>query len=374
MKSKQYPSENFITELKSVYNKITFESTKKGRSKHPLYQQWIEEIIKFHDFVFPNLANKPISQKVSGIFKELNRLYDKDEMTCQCCGVYRRHDLKLHIKNHGMKLSEYKDKFGEKSTMSAPLRMKYADRISGEKNPAYQHGGKFSSLSKNFVRYSELSEEEKQNKINVTSCNISRALKESINLTNKKEYYTSRGYTEKEAEVLLKDRQSTFSLEKLILKYGKEEGERRWKERQDKWQKTLKSKSPEEILRINGDKSKGRMSQLFSNNPAAKNYPGFLYYVQFYDCDSNQPLFYKIGITSLKNGAKGRLSRVGKNNLRIEILLQKDDITFYEAYKLEQKILKINKDKRITVNHNGFKSTECFSEDITESINKILCC
>ena len=64
------------------------------------------------------------------------------------------------------------------------------------------------------------------------------------------EYWLAKGYTEEEAKLKLKERQTTFSLEKCIEKYGKEEGYKKWKERQDKWQNSLNNKSNAEISSI----------------------------------------------------------------------------------------------------------------------------
>lgn len=49
------------------------------------------------------------------------------------------------------------------------------------------------------------------------------------------DYYLSKGYSYEEAEKLRSERQRTFTLEKCIDKYGKEEGTRIWQDRQDKW-------------------------------------------------------------------------------------------------------------------------------------------
>lgn len=62
------------------------------------------------------------------------------------------------------------------------------------------------------------------------------------------EHWTVQGYTEEEARQIISESQRTFSLEKCIAKYGEEEGRRIFKERQEKWQKTLK-----ETLAKNGD-------------------------------------------------------------------------------------------------------------------------
>ena len=53
------------------------------------------------------------------------------------------------------------------------------------------------------------------------------------------EYWTNRGYSIEEAQLLRKERQRTFTLEKCIAKYGKEQGTKRWKERQTKWVESL---------------------------------------------------------------------------------------------------------------------------------------
>jgi len=73
-------------------------------------------------------------------------------------------------------------------------------------------------------------------------------------------YYINKGMSEDEAKEALRIRQTTFSLEICIEKYGEEEGKKVWQERQDKWQDTLTSKSPEEILRINKLKVEGSLS------------------------------------------------------------------------------------------------------------------
>ncbi len=65
------------------------------------------------------------------------------------------------------------------------------------------------------------------------------------------EYWIKKGFNEEEATQKVKERQTTFSKEICIKKYGKKEGLKRWQARQDKWQETLNSKSDEEIREIN---------------------------------------------------------------------------------------------------------------------------
>ena len=54
-------------------------------------------------------------------------------------------------------------------------------------------------------------------------------------LPQNKEYWIKKGYSEKEAKQKVKERQTTFSKEICIEKYGEEEGLKKFKERQYKW-------------------------------------------------------------------------------------------------------------------------------------------
>lgn len=69
-----------------------------------------------------------------------------------------------------------------------------------------------------------------------------------------KEYWLEKGYTEEESKLKVKETQTTFSLEKMILKYGLIKGTSIWENRQIEWQKTLKNKSEKEIKEINKKK------------------------------------------------------------------------------------------------------------------------
>lgn len=69
------------------------------------------------------------------------------------------------------------------------------------------------------------------------------------------EYYLHRGYTKDEGIRLISEKQRLFSKDICLEKYGVEEGTRIWQERQDKWQRTLKSKHEDEIKQINKRKN-----------------------------------------------------------------------------------------------------------------------
>lgn len=75
------------------------------------------------------------------------------------------------------------------------------------------------------------------------------------------EYFIERGYSLEEATNLLSESQSTFSLKKCINTHGEKEGRKVWKERQIKWQNTMKDKPIEEIERINRNKSPNKLTK-----------------------------------------------------------------------------------------------------------------
>lgn len=49
------------------------------------------------------------------------------------------------------------------------------------------------------------------------------------------QYWLNKGFSQEESEKKLKDRQTTFTLEKLIKKHGEVEGTKIWQDRQNKW-------------------------------------------------------------------------------------------------------------------------------------------
>lgn len=129
-----------------------------------------------------------------------------------------------------------------KEHMSRPeMKKHFSEMFSGDKNPnakcntTEEYRKSLSPFSKSFKGYEGLSEEEKEEKIrkNLKYDKIGRT-------PNQIEYWINRGYNEEEAKLLVSERQKTFTLEKCIKKYGEEEGLKRWKERQLKWQENYK--------------------------------------------------------------------------------------------------------------------------------------
>jgi len=108
------------------------------------------------------------------------------------------------------------------------------------------------------------SEEEAKQKVSEIQRNnalkFSKKIKENPekyrdSFNTKIEYWLKKGYTLEQAKEKLKERQSTGRLDKFIEREGPIKGYIKWKQRQEKWQNTLNSKSPEEIERINKSKA-----------------------------------------------------------------------------------------------------------------------
>lgn len=108
-----------------------------------------------------------------------------------------------------------------------------SERVKGSKNPAYNHGGKYSPLSDKFIHKDKVDKNEIINK-------ISESCKTNGNHSTTLEYWLKRGYDLEAAKEKLSSRQKTFSLEKCIEKYGEAKGKERWKKRQEKWLKNFK--------------------------------------------------------------------------------------------------------------------------------------
>lgn len=225
-----------------------------------------------------------------------------------------------------------------------------SDRIKGTKNPAFDHGGRLSPWKEGSINYSKESKD--------------KAIKNRTYNT-RVDYYLNKGHTQEEAESLLKERQATGRLDKFIKRYGEEQGKIKWKERQVKWQNTLKSKSLEEQLEINKRKSSGIGRYL------DRDIPGKLYYIHFYSSDCE---FWKIGITSkdIEERFNFRVLKE-KSNIQHEILFLNEYETIQQAYYEEQFILSTFEKNRMVMDIDGFYTTEAFDKDVLKGFyNEII--
>jgi very-short-patch-repair endonuclease len=121
-----------------------------------------------------------------------------------------------------------------------------------------------SSYSKEYWLIRGYTEEEAIEKISkIQTVNAKKSANRPIEEKRKaskwcKEYWLIRGYTEEEAIEKISKIQDTNSLERYIRVYGKHKGPIKFRERQEKWLKTLYDKSPEEIIEFHKSQGKTR--------------------------------------------------------------------------------------------------------------------
>lgn len=343
MKNKPSHLENSTKFFLPILTQIMEESTQKGRLKHPLWKKHGQQIVQLYDSIFEQRKTKPLAQKINLLRIELETSMkeSKTGVTCQVCGIYTRNRIDQHLKgSHSQDPKEYHG-----DLWSSMLKEKFSELYTGPKNPWFNHGGKYSPFSKGSVNYSEEAKEK-------------AARNRSYN--TRLDYYLNRGMTKEKAEESLSQRQSTFSLEKCLEKYGTD-GINVFKNRQETWQDTLNSKPQEEKDRIRMMKSTGRMNQLFNSDPAIKSIPGVLYIVKL-TIQDNLNVYWKVGITS--KTVKQRFWTPGtvKDGILLE-LIREHKTTFYDAYKLEQEILRMNRSIRTIITNSKISTTEAFVEE-----------
>jgi hypothetical protein len=271
---------------------------------------------------------------------------------CKICG-YRSKDLATHILYiHNTPIDNYKQQYGV-----AVKSQDICDSVKGDKNPAYQHGGKYSPFSKKFIKYEEVDGVE--DIINDLKIKATQTKSDNNNNNTTVEYYTSRGMTLEEAQEALRSRQTTFTLDICIEKYGHEEGYKVWKDRQERWQNSLNSKTQEEIDDINKRKStKMNFNSLWSLN---LDEDGWIYLIKIDDHK------LKIGITSKPNINK-RYKQSVLDAVEVMLFEKAKDIT--HAFMIEQYIKRNNLDKILKGDYGAFGWTDFLHNTDPENIMK----
>jgi hypothetical protein len=175
-------------------------------------------------------------------------------ITCRICGekckrIYGKH---LKHKHNGMSSKEYKKLFPgsplmcksdlKQTTKNSGKHMKeekykkmFSDMFSGEKNPNH----KSNTTSEERKSRSPFSKEFKNYESDEERLNFIKSVNEEKPNPTKLEYWIDKGFTEDESIEKRRERQTTFNLDKCIEKYGTEDGERIFTERQIKWQNSL---------------------------------------------------------------------------------------------------------------------------------------
>lgn len=165
--------------------------------------------------------------------KYVNKKEGVEYVTCAMCGL-KGEKLQFHIQMvHGLSIEEYKVQYNQPFQCETQLQ-KQSERVRGRKNPAYNHGGKFSPFSNKFIHKDRIDKNALIQKMKDTKKNNPQ------NENTKIEYYLEQGMSEEEAQEALSERQRTFSLDICIEKYGKEIGRKVWSERQKKWASNYK--------------------------------------------------------------------------------------------------------------------------------------
>lgn len=193
---------------------------------------------------------------------------ESEHVECKICGFRGREIFNHILKVHKISLNEYYQTFAcdLESIMVDSIRATISSHSfenakngkvgfqKGSFNPSHSlecKAGRRSPFSLNYYKYDGMSEKEKTELIQKLCDEVKETKRKNHSITTTLDYYLNKGMTQEEAKKARRQRQQTFSLKKCIEKYGEEEGQRKWKQRQDKWLNTLSKKSPEEIDRIN---------------------------------------------------------------------------------------------------------------------------
>lgn len=205
------------------------------------------------------------------------KLQGLSTVKCEICGRQTR-SIISHLKNHKdwKGIEEYKAKFPDAliepedvierkriGSAKAGARMRepehrkrLSEMVSGEKNPMHssrvteEFRKTISPFSPEFYKARGYSDVDSIRLAKEKSNIAVKTMAENDSFWNRKEYWLKRGFSEEEAKKIVSEKQSTFSKEKCIEKYGEEVGLRVWSERQNKWMNTMDSKPEEEKLEI----------------------------------------------------------------------------------------------------------------------------
>ncbi|MCK9415476.1 endonuclease domain-containing protein [Candidatus Dojkabacteria bacterium] len=177
---------------------------------------------------------------------------ENELVKCEICGFEAQRIYGRHLKSHGLTSKEYKNMYPDallyaecdykntsknsgKHMKTEKYKKMFSEKIKGEKNPNHKSNTTIekrqecSPFSKGFKNYTD------DNERTAFIKNVCDNKSYQVRL----DYWINKGYSEDEAKQKLKERQTTFTLDICIEKYGKEKGEEIYKNRQQRWLKSL---------------------------------------------------------------------------------------------------------------------------------------
>lgn len=208
------------------------------------------------------------NNKYATIRRNKNNSKYENVPACLLCGLQSTMLLSHINRIHNLSADEYKTQFNvdDSALYHESYIQQLSDNIKGNKNPAYDHGGKFSPFSEKFIKYEDMINIEKERVISDLYVQVSETRTGNNNDSTKIEYYIKRGASYDESIKLLAERQSTFTLEKCIEKHGTEEGTKIYNDRQERWLASFYNKSEEEIKDIN----RRKIDNIATSGPAVE--------------------------------------------------------------------------------------------------------
>lgn len=165
-------------------------------------------------------------------------------LTCKICGVHTQ-NLTQHLTIHKVTNEDYKSTYGLDNLKTTDQ----IDSMTGNKNPAYQHDGKFSPWSKNFINGYDSEKHETQKK---QMSDMQHDTPEKF--PNNIEYWIAENNGDIDLGTAAYKKWQTRDLEFFVNKYGAADGIIKHAAKTERWLDTLNSKSTEELADINSRK------------------------------------------------------------------------------------------------------------------------
>jgi hypothetical protein len=187
----------------------------------------------------------------------------RDYVICKICNRATSNVTGVHLRNHpGWTAEKYRTEFPGTPVIAASVLEKITEgsKKAGARMREPEHKERLSKIAtgKNNPMHKSRTTEEKRKSVSPFSPNFylerypNMSLDEATSMAKnklsenaviswvKEEYWMKKGHTQEEAKKIISEKQSTFSLEKCVEKYGEEDGKKRWLDRQEKWAKNYK--------------------------------------------------------------------------------------------------------------------------------------